>query len=150
MIIDTIRFEFRIPQEKLDKLYAKLDEIVEPRSASIRFIAKLAGFLQSLHLAVGPVIRLFTRQMYFAIATRTYWDEKFLVSEPLLDKLKFWRHNLNAFNGYSIRKNFPLITSFSQTLAVSVMGVTSTIQICQMHMVYGLKVKTMIARLLES
>ena len=96
----TIRFEFRIPQEELDKLYAKLDEIIESRFASFRFIAKLAGFLQSLHLAVGPVIRLFTRQMYFAIATRTYQDEKFLVSEPLQDELKFWRHN----NGYGIRK----------------------------------------------
>ena len=88
--------------------------------------------------------------MYFAIATRTNWDKKFLVSEPLQDELKFWRHNLNAFNGNSIRKNFPLITSFSQTIAVSVTGVTSTIQICQMQMVYGLEVKTTIARLLES
>ena len=105
LIIDTIRFEFRIPEEKLDKLYAKLDEIIESRFASFRFIAKLAGFLQSLHLAVGPVFRLLTRQMYFAIATRAYWDEKFLVSEPLQDELKFWRHNLIAFNGYSIRKN---------------------------------------------
>ena len=104
LIIDTIRFEFRIAQEKFDKLYAKLDEIIESRFASFRFIAKLAGFLQSLHLAVGPVIRLFTRQMYFAIATRTYWDEKFLVSEPLQDELKFWRHNLYAFKGYNIRK----------------------------------------------
>ena len=104
LITDTIRFEFRIPQEKLDKLDAKLDEIIGSRFASFRFIAKLAGFLQSLHLAVGPVIRLFTRQMYFAIATRTYWDEKFLVLEPLQDELKFWRHYLYAFNGYSIRK----------------------------------------------
>ena len=142
LIIDTIRFEFRIPQEKLDKLYAKLDEIIESRFASFRFTAKLEGFLQSLHLAVGPVIRLFTRQMHFAIATRTYWDEKFLISEPLQDELKFWRHNLNAFNGYSIRKNSPLIMSFSQTLAVSVIRVTTTIQICQMLMVYGLKVIT--------
>ena len=42
LIIDTIRFEFRIPQEKLDKLYAKLDEIIESRFASFRFTAKSA------------------------------------------------------------------------------------------------------------
>ena len=52
-----IKFEFRIPDRKLEKLRLKLDPIMQSRIATFRFIAKLAGFLQSLRLAVDPVIR---------------------------------------------------------------------------------------------
>ena len=44
LIIDTIKFEFRIPDSKLEKLRLKLDHIIESRIATFRFIAKLAGF----------------------------------------------------------------------------------------------------------
>ena len=104
LIIDTIKFEFRIPDSKLEKLRLKLDHIIESRIATFRFIAKLAGFLQSLRLAVGPVIRLFTRQMYFTIANRTFWDDYAELSDSLLEELRFWRYNLSAFHGYSIRR----------------------------------------------
>ena len=103
LIIDTIKFEFRIPDRKLEKLHLKLDHIIESRIATFRLIAKLAGFLQSLRLAIGPVIRLFTRQMYFTIANRTFWDDYAAFSDLLLEELRFWRYNLSAFHGYSIR-----------------------------------------------
>ena len=83
------KFEFRIPDRKLEKLRLKLDHIMEPRIATFRFIAKLAGFLQSLRLAVGKVIRLFTRQMYFTIANRTFWDDYAAPSNLLLEELRF-------------------------------------------------------------
>ena len=104
LIIDTIKFEFRIPDRKLEKLRLKLDHIIESRIATFRYVAKLARFLQSLRSAVGPVIRIFTRQMYFTIANRTFWDDYAALSNLLLEELRFWRYNLSAFHCYSIRR----------------------------------------------
>ncbi len=103
LAINTIKFEFSIPEDKTAKLYAMLDNAIEVGRCSYRFIAKMAGFLQSLLLAVGPVVRLFTRNVHFTIANRTFWNDTFLISGHLKEELKFWRYNTTAFNGYSIR-----------------------------------------------
>ena len=41
--------------------------------------------------------------MYFTIADRTFWDDYAALSDSLLEELRFWRYNLSAFHGYSIR-----------------------------------------------
>ena len=66
---------------------------------------RIAG---SIALAVSPISRLLTRQMYFAIETRSAWDDTIHFSPSLLIELKFWFCNIDCFNGYSIRP--PLAT----------------------------------------
>ena len=44
--------------------------------------------------------------MHFAIATRTYWNDIFLIPAQLMEELKFWRYNITAFSGYSIRPKY--------------------------------------------
>ena len=44
--------------------------------------------MQSLRLAVGQGIRLFTRQMYFTIANRTFWDDYAALSNLLFGRIK--------------------------------------------------------------
>ena len=46
--------------------------------------------------------------MYFAIETRSAWDDTIHFSPSLLIELKFWFCNIDCFNGYSIRP--PLAT----------------------------------------
>ena len=74
--------------------------------ATYRELARLTGFIISLSLAVGPIARLFTRQMYFLIQSRPSWDVSFTFSEALLQELKFWLQHIDSFNGYSIRGVF--------------------------------------------
>ena len=57
-------------------------------------------------IALGPIARLFTRQMYIAIARRTSWRDSVLVSEPIAHELKFWLRQVDAFNDYAIHRTF--------------------------------------------
>jgi len=41
--------------------------------------------------------------MYLAIESRSTWDHALRFSPALLDELRFWYSNIDAFNGYSLR-----------------------------------------------
>ena len=62
-LINTIQYKFQIPESKLTKLRRSLQSLI--LDATYRELAHLAGFIISLSLAVGPIARLFTRQMHF-------------------------------------------------------------------------------------
>ena len=64
-VIDSISMSFRISEKKVSKLKGLLDSAIR---------ARIAGTIISVALAVGPISRLLTRQMYFAIETRSSWD----------------------------------------------------------------------------
>ena len=71
-----------------------------------RGLARVTGFINSLYFAVGPIARLFTRQMHATIQARTFWDCSFSLSSPLSEELHFWFANIEAFNGYGIQPKF--------------------------------------------
>ena len=102
-VINTISMTFRIPEKKVCKLKRLLNSAIQNRPSSYRELAKIAGSIISVALAVGPISRLQTRQMYLAIESRSAWDHIFLFPPVLLEELKFWFCNIESFNGYSIR-----------------------------------------------
>ena len=106
-VIDSISMSFRIPEKKLSKLKGMLDSAIQAGYSSFRELARIAGSIISVALAVGPISRLLTRQMYFAIETRSAWDNTIHFSPSLLLELKVWC-NIDCFNGYSLRP--PLAT----------------------------------------
>ena len=57
---------------------------------SDRFLAKIAGSIISCVLAVGPMFRLLTRQMYFAIETRVSWESATHFTPALLEELRHY------------------------------------------------------------
>ena len=63
-MINTIAMTFQIPEAKVRKLKSLLSSAIRDKSSSYRKLARVAGSLISVALAVGP---LFTRQMYLAI-----------------------------------------------------------------------------------
>ena len=105
-VIDTIKMQFRVPPKKIAKLKSNLDSMISSGSATFRGLARVAGFINSLYLAVGPIARLFTRQMHATIQARSFWDCSFLLSPPLSEDLRFWFANIEAFNGYGIQPEF--------------------------------------------
>ena len=107
-MIDSISLSFRIPEKKVSKLKGLLDSAIQAGYSSFRELARIAGTIISVTLAVGPISRLLTRQMYFAIEIRSAWDNTIHFSPSLLLELKFWCCNIDCLNGYSIRP--PLAT----------------------------------------
>ena len=73
-MIDNISLSFRIPEKKVSKLKDLLDSTIQAGYSSFRELVRIAGTIISVALAVGPISRLLTRQMYFAIETRSAWD----------------------------------------------------------------------------
>ena len=76
-MINTIAMTFQIPEAKVRKLKSLLSSAIRDKSSSYRELARIAGSLTSVALAVGPLSRLFTRQMYLAIESRSAWDLHF-------------------------------------------------------------------------
>ena len=102
-MINTIAMTFQIPEAKVRKLKSLLSSAIRDKSSSYRELARIAGSLTSVALAVGPLSRLFTRQMYLAIESRSAWDHSLHISSALLEMLRFWYCNIDSFNGYSLR-----------------------------------------------
>lgn len=106
IIIDTIHMIFQVPSPKLEKLKRVILDILARHTVLVKDVAKVAGYLNAMTIAVGPIARLFTRQMYFVIACRRSWRDYVLVTEPLSQELRFWLQHVDAFNGYPIRRKF--------------------------------------------
>lgn len=102
-VINPILMQFRVPEKKVAKLKAILDSAIQDGFVTFRNLAKIAGSVNSIYLAVGPIARLLTRQMYAAIDSRSAWDSILPISSSLMVELKFWYLNIDCFNGYSIR-----------------------------------------------
>ena len=86
----------------MQKLRSLLGSAFRDRSSSYRELAKIAGSIISVALAVGPISPLFTRRMYLAIESRSAWDSTLHFSAALLEELRFWYCNIGSFNGYSL------------------------------------------------
>ena len=54
-------------------------------------------------MAIGPLVRLFTRSMYHFIVNRISWYEPKIVNQNVKEGLKFWRNNINIYNGYTFK-----------------------------------------------
>ena len=65
----------------------------------VRDVARVSGFVIFLTLTLGPIARLFIRQMYFFIQLRHSWDDVLVAAEGVLQELKFLLMHVEAFNG---------------------------------------------------
>ena len=66
-------------------------------------LSQVAGTLASMHLAVGPLLRLFTRHLYREIEQRTSWYVPVQLSREAISELTFWLDNIVYFNGFTFK-----------------------------------------------
>ena len=117
LLINTVRMQFQIPIKKLNKAFVQIEfNLSSFPKVSVLKLAKLCGFLNSLSLAMGPVVRLFTRNMYACIAASSSWNDVVLANAGVKDELKFWLNNIHHFNGYSIIRSFTAHAVITQCL----------------------------------
>ena len=76
------------------------------QSVPVWDIARIAGYIISMTIALGPIARFFTRHMYFVIAFRRSWRDYVYVSEHLSHELKLGLQRVDAFNGYHFKRKF--------------------------------------------
>lgn len=100
---------FQVPARRVDALNQLIVTIIEKRfTVSARCLSRLAGSLVSMGLALGPVVRLWTRSIYSDICKADCWDKPFLMSEESQTEVLFWRDNFDC-SGYPIWSPSPKV-----------------------------------------
>ena len=100
---------FRVPATKVEALKQLIDTIIDKHFiVSARCLSRLSGSLVSMGLALGPVVRLWTRGIYRDICQVNYWDKPFLVPQDSQSEVLFWRDNSDC-SGYPIWSPSPRV-----------------------------------------
>ena len=94
---------FTVPSEKINKLLADAKNILMQSVLTPKQLAKITGQLLSMHLAIGLLVRLFTRKMYHETESRVSCYEPKIISKETKDELEFWVNNICICNGYTFK-----------------------------------------------
>ena len=98
--IDTRQMKFSVPTEKIRLLLVLISKALKSTYINAKQVAKIAGHLISMTPAIGPLTRLFTRQMYRFVENRTSWYNPEVSDNLLKHELLFWERNLINNNGH--------------------------------------------------
>ena len=90
---------FFVPMDKIKALLEKIEYALKFEYATPRFIVRIAGQIASMSPAIGPLTRLFTKQMHIFIESRFSWDAPKLIPFEVNTELLFWKTNLEKSNG---------------------------------------------------
>ena len=102
-VIDTTNMTFSVPSEKIRKLKTSIKQLVASPTCTSRELARIAGQLSAMHLALGSIVRLFTRHIYENIEERDTWYHRTHLTNEAHDELKFWLRNIDHLNGCTFK-----------------------------------------------
>ena len=68
----------------------------------MRFMAQIAGKLQSMKLAMGPIVMVHLRRLYLLINTANSWRATRWLTEGVLADLQGVWDNVQSWNGQSL------------------------------------------------
>lgn len=108
-VMDLKSGTFCVPQRRVESLQEGLQYAVSKGFvSSARSLSRLTGMLVSMGLAIGPVVRLWTRAMYREILQAPSWDILFALSTEAQQEIYFWIDNFDN-GGYPIWSPSPKI-----------------------------------------
>lgn len=101
-IMDLQHGIFQVPARRVEALKQLIATIIAKQFAvSARCLSRMTGSLVSMGLALGPVVRLWTRSIYSDICRADYWDKPFVMSQEGQSEVLFWKDNFDC-SGYPI------------------------------------------------
>lgn len=68
-----------------------------------RELARIAGQIISMSIALGPITRLRTHGLYGLINCQMFWSDRLTIPSEVCDELVFWQQNVHVLNGRPIR-----------------------------------------------
>ena len=103
VIINTETSKFFVPEGKILKLKKDIRMLLLQTFCSAKQLSRIAGQLSSMHMALGPLVRLFTRRIYQLIESRYSWHNPIVLDEGAREDLKFWETNIHQRNGFTFK-----------------------------------------------
>ena len=116
LVIDSLKMEFEIPPAKLVRLLEGAKILLKARRFKVKALASWVGLLQSVRLAVGPLVSLMCRSLYDVIKSAQYWSSYVKLTNLARFQLEWWVENLEELNGYPICKE-PTVVKFEFSVA---------------------------------
>ena len=105
MIIDSIKMEISLPQEKLVKLMSQCKQVAGSKEITVMDLTKLTRKLGSTTQAILPAelqVRYLQRLQIQALKLSKCYHAKVHLYNDAKDKLFWWIYNLRLYNGKSI------------------------------------------------
>ena len=100
--IDLLEARVFVPQEKLDALVSLLKASLTFNSLGAKRIASIVGKIIAMGIALGPVSRFMTRNLYALLDSRYAWCDVLKVSPQAHMELEFWVYCLHRYNSQPI------------------------------------------------
>ena len=93
-VMDLASGLFTVPERRVATLQSLLQHVLDNQFVvSACHIARIAGCLVSMGLALGPVVRLWTRECYRVVQSCDSWDKKRALPEEAHKEIQFWSEN---------------------------------------------------------
>ena len=116
LIVDSVKMQFEIPGDKLSRLLEEGNTLLTSRRVHVRNLASWVGLLQSVRLAIGPLISIMCRSIYDDIARARSWSTILQLSYKCKHQIDWWVRNLSSLNGFPITKDSS-VTAFDFAVA---------------------------------
>jgi hypothetical protein len=116
LVIDSNKMEFEIPPSKLLRLLEGAQLLLKTRRIIVTSLASWIGLLQSVRLAVGPIVSLMCRSLYDNIKSAQFWSSYIQLTDLARFQLNWWLKNLQDLNGFPICKE-PSVVKFEFSVA---------------------------------
>ena len=100
IILDTDKFESRLPDDKREDLLRLLEDMIERKHCTLKELEHLLGKLQFASRVVIPG-RTFLRRLYDAAGHATQSFHRVRLSTACRLDLRWWKHFLQSWNGRS-------------------------------------------------
>jgi len=98
LLIDTVRMQVRVPQEKITKTQVLLDNLISYRKVSLRCMQSIIGSLNFLCRAIRPGRVFIQRMVALTRGVRKPYYKLRITKGVKLDAI-MWKHFLSEFNG---------------------------------------------------
>ena len=102
--INLVKGCILVPETKLNNLLLQVAHAVNCKSMQTRALASLVGKIYgkiiSMSLAIGPVARPMTRNLYVVLSSHQAWCENLELSTDAKSELQFWACELPKLNGH--------------------------------------------------
>ena len=100
--IDLAKGCISVPEANLNNLLSQEAQAVDSRSLQARVLASLVGKIISMSIAIGPVARLMTRNLYAILNSHQVWCDNLELSIDARSELQIWEQELPKFNRQDI------------------------------------------------
>lgn len=107
-IVDLVKNLLTVTDTRVREFKETLEFCLShPRRLHVKTLSRLAGALQSMSLAVGPAVHIFTRAIYDLISTKPLhvWNWHVNLDDAAKQELLFWQANFDKLHGVPFWQN---------------------------------------------